>query len=446
MRTTAVALLAFTVPATVGAASQQLELVAEEVETILKAVENTATENALTYQNFLEAAPDSCDTRLGLDCFDTADAFSTMTQYIMYSQIALQPSFAFVNLHKHLSDALWGFSGWAQDLSGFRYYFDTDDVGHTDCYFPSDPSDPATVNLSAPAFGFDYNPVNDSYIQKPLRSPSAESWTHVYPFNITTATGWTIDMFASYGVYNNVTNAITSVDVDVEMVDSFAKGLALDHGVSTIVVLEASTGILIAVSNPEVRTHRHDHYALTLAIDCPLPTVAAAVANYGDLTDGETSKTYDFQLDQSDFVVDAKVLDGHTGASWIILEVTNATASHECACEAGEGCTCFVEERTRVDLVHEEVVGILDAVEGAADVTGLAYQVLQGSPTHSSSSFDVVVRFLLFAQVCGSEGGFCWLHIVVCIFTSAFLTSFLAVGAAEQRTGFCVCEPQHSHI
>jgi hypothetical protein len=107
-----------------------------------------------------------------------------------YAQISVNPTFAYVNLNAPLDGggaagdaaaSAWGFSGWAQDLAGVRYYFATDDNGHTDCFFPAnDDASPATLDLSSPAFGFDYNPVNDSYIQAPLMSPSNESWTPVY--------------------------------------------------------------------------------------------------------------------------------------------------------------------------------------------------------------------------------------------------------------------------
>ena len=166
--------------ASVDVVSQQLELVVGDIEGILNRVEDIANENALTYRNFVNAEVGGCNPRLGFACFDPSDSFSTLTQYLMFSQIYQEPAFAFVNLNEKLSDVAWGFSGWAQDLSGSRYYFSTDDQGHTDCFFPSSELNPSTLNLSAPAFGFDYNPINDSYIQKPLLSATGESWTPVY--------------------------------------------------------------------------------------------------------------------------------------------------------------------------------------------------------------------------------------------------------------------------
>ena len=176
-----VTLAALLQPSTsVDVVSQQLELVVGDIEDILNRVEDVANENALTYRNFVNAEPGGCNPRLGLACFDPSSSFSTLTQYLMFSQIYQEPAFAFVNLNEKLSDAAWGFSGWAQDLSGSRYYFSTDEQGHTDCFFPSSELNPSSLNLSAPAFGFDYNPINDSYIQKPLLSVTGESWTPVY--------------------------------------------------------------------------------------------------------------------------------------------------------------------------------------------------------------------------------------------------------------------------
>ncbi len=72
------------------AASEQLELVAEAIESVLKSAEEVAAENALTYENFMGAAPDSCAARLGQPaCFDPADSFATLTQYLMCAELVL---------------------------------------------------------------------------------------------------------------------------------------------------------------------------------------------------------------------------------------------------------------------------------------------------------------------------------------------------------------------
>jgi hypothetical protein len=115
--------------------------------------------------------------------------------------------------------------------------------------------------------------------------PSHAHTSGRYPLNITTAGGgeggapsWTIDIFASYGVYNPATRAITSVDIDLESLDAFTKALPLKPEEHLVFVVEEATGTLLALSHPAVDTHQHDTYALARAADCEIDAVARAVA------------------------------------------------------------------------------------------------------------------------------------------------------------------------
>ncbi len=85
--------------------------------------------------------------------------------------------------------------------------------------------------------------------------------------------------------FNPKTQVITSVDIDLESLDAFAKSLPLgDQPANHLVfVVEAATGTLLALSHPELDTHQHDDdddddYALPLAADCEVDAVARAAA------------------------------------------------------------------------------------------------------------------------------------------------------------------------
>ena len=58
-----------------------------------------------------------------------------------------------------------------------------------------------------------------------------------------------------------------------------------------------------------------------------------------------------------------------------------------------------LQDRDRVDLVEEEIDSIMDEVERMSAAGARTYDTLQASPTHSASSFDTMVRFVLFSQL-----------------------------------------------
>ena len=113
-------------------------------------------------------------------------------------------------------------------------------------------------------------------------------------------------------------------------------------------MVEPSTGTLVAVSQPSIDTHQHDSYVLNLAINSTFAPVAAATAAYGDLTDGQEARTFEFAAAGVDYVVNTRLLTGHTGSGWLVFEVTNAVASDDCTCTGGSTgtdleCICYAE-------------------------------------------------------------------------------------------------------
>lgn len=113
-------------------------------------------------------------------------------------------------------------------------------------------------------------------------------------------------------------------------------------------MVEPSTGTLVAVSQPSVDTHQHDSYDLNLAVNSTYAPVAAATEAYGDLTDGEEARAFEVTADGVIYVVNTRLLTGHTGSGWLVFEVTDAVESNDCTCAGGQSemysnCTCYTE-------------------------------------------------------------------------------------------------------
>jgi hypothetical protein len=296
------------------------ELVAEEIDGILSAVQTTALMSSTCF-NVLSQSPSLSNA-----------SFDILTRFVLFSQIGSQIDFAFVNLNTQPAPGIWGISGWAADL-GSQYYFDTDADALTKCWYAT----PNTLIFSDPAdITFTYNHIDEPYIQSSLTSESSESWSQVYPWSVYYADGSTqVHLFASYGIYNSITDTISSVDLDLLMLNDFVQKIGQDLSLkstqSVVFVVEALTGVLVAIS--DIDTAINDGFNLFMATNTSNnPIVAAATSGYGNqLTDGITEKSFTVTVSDTAYDVYTLRLQQYTGLDWIVfqaIELTAGTTTH----------------------------------------------------------------------------------------------------------------------